>query len=211
MARPKIKNIIPISDADGIAESQTPAAGGEQSLSLAGALTVDGKFATETPHKIIITSAGDDTGRTFTVTGKGIGGQPQTVAYSGANAAATESTEYWREVSSIIVDDNTASSVTVGTNGESSSPWIPVNYRSRDFGLAIGVDLSEGASLTYSIEHTFEPIGNISGNPAIQTHESLVNLTASADGNYEYPPTAVRMVVSTFTSGQAAFTIINKG
>lgn len=41
-----------------------------------------------------------------------------------------------------------------------SSAWIPLNYRieTGNFGVALAVKLSSGASLTYSVQHTFDDI-----------------------------------------------------
>lgn len=206
MPRPKHFTITPVDDDNGVAESQTPAAGGVQSLTL-----TDTTITFATPHKLIITAAADESGRTFTVTGKGAGGQPQTESITGPNATTAESTNYWTEISSITVDDDTAGAVYAGTTGLCASPWYPVDRRSCEFGLGVGVDLSSSANLTYGVEHTFSDIQDSSATIATHDHETMNGLTASADGNYEYPPEAIRMVVSAFTAGTAEFNIIPKG
>lgn len=37
-----------------------------------------------------------------------------------------------------------------------NAPWMPVNFRVTDFGIGIGVVLSEGGSLTYSVQFAFD-------------------------------------------------------
>ncbi len=40
----------------------------------------------------------------------------------------------------------------------SNAPWVPVDYRVNGFGIGIGVNVSDGGVLTYSIQHTFDPV-----------------------------------------------------
>lgn len=42
-------------------------------------------------------------------------------------------------------------------------------------------------------------------------HEDLAAETASADGNYEFPPRACRLIVTAFTAGYADLTVIQAG
>ena len=152
-----------------------------------------------------------------------------------------------------------------------NSPWLPIDYRGDQFGIAIGVNLSDGATLTYSIQHTFDPAfnavdctisrtttvatvtftsahgkvtgdsiivsgirePNLSGTFAIAStpsdttltytvvdtgstsesakavlysvfeHDSLTGLSVTADGGYTLPPSAIRLIVSAFTDGNA--------
>ena len=150
-----------------------------------------------------------------------------------------------------------------------NSPWVPIDFRVNGFGVGIGVNVSSGGVLTYSIQHTFdsvsdpvsvsiarvttvatvafeEPHGksvddsitvtgitedNLTGTFAIASvptdltltytvvdtgsaaetakasvfsvfeHDTLTGLSAAADGGYVLPPSAIRLVVSAFTSG----------
>ncbi len=160
------------------------------------------------------------------------------------------------------------------------SPWIPINRMSDSFGIGFGVKLSSGASLTYSVQHTFDDIYaqredltisrstttatvtmvnhglsvgdwiyisnagapfdgffavaavtnlNVftytvlnSGATAasllarIQTarvfeHAVVTAKTASLDGSYLYPPRAIRLAVTTYSSGFADLNVIAAG
>ena len=210
MPRSKHLTITPVSDADGIAQSQTPAAGGEQSLTLNGVLTSGGVATFATPHIVEITSAGNDSGRTFTVVGKGEGGQPLTVTLTGVNAGTTSTTRYFIEVSSITVDANTAGAVTVGTSGLCASPWYPTNYSGcGNPKIAFSVELS--GTMTYSVQHTLDDVQDSDKTLTAFNHSSVAAATSSDDGNYEYLPTAIRMTVTAFTSGTAEFNIVPNG
>ena len=41
-------------------------------------------------------------------------------------------------------------------SGEGSSNWVPVSQYVDGFGISIGVTLSDGADLTYSVQHSFD-------------------------------------------------------
>ena len=56
-------------DADGVCQSQTPAAGGLQTLTINGAQSSGGTGSFTAARFITITSAADETARTFVVTG----------------------------------------------------------------------------------------------------------------------------------------------
>lgn len=40
-----------------------------------------------------------------------------------------------------------------------NTPWVPLDRNQSNFGVGIGVVLSEDGNLTYSIQHTFDPFG----------------------------------------------------
>jgi len=150
-----------------------------------------------------------------------------------------------------------------------SSDWITNDYRVSDFGVGIGVNVSSGGVLTYSIQHTFdqtdtpiacninrsvttatatfsEPHGKSAGDSinvigtrennfagvheitgifsdtaltftvsstgstnedaqailySVFEHDSLTGLSVNADGGYTLSPSAMRISVTAFTSG----------
>lgn len=90
-------------------------------------------------------------------------------------------------------------------------PVILNNLNVSPFNVGIGVDLSAGATLTYTVEHTFADVFAASFNPATATWYPNTNLTAqttSKDSNYAYPVTAVRLNVTAHTGGTATMTTI---
>ena len=100
-------------DADGVCQSQTPAAGGEQDLTINGALASGGVATFVAARLITIASASDDSGRTFTVTGTDVNGNVQTETIAGPATTVT-GTLYFRTVTQVTVDDDTAGAITVG-------------------------------------------------------------------------------------------------
>ena len=100
-------------DADGVCQSQTPTAGGEQALTINGAQASGGVATFVAARLITIASASDDSGRTFTVTGTDVNGNAQSETIAGPATTVT-GTLYFRTVTEVLVDENTAGAITVG-------------------------------------------------------------------------------------------------
>ena len=96
------------------------------SVAGAGALTLlTGNVGTNgTGYKIRITSAGNDSGITFTITGQKVGQLTgvTTEVVTGGNATTADSTNYYATVSSIVASGASAGNVSVGTTGSLAFP-----------------------------------------------------------------------------------------
>ena len=76
-------------------------------------------------YKLIITSAGDDSGITFTITGIRVGDLTNTVVsevVTGANATTATSSNYYARVDSITASGASAGNVKIGTTGSLALP-----------------------------------------------------------------------------------------
>ena len=76
-------------------------------------------------YKLIITSAGDDSGITFTVTGIRVGDLTNTVVsevITGPNATTATSSNYYARVDSITASGASAGNVKIGTTGSLALP-----------------------------------------------------------------------------------------
>ena len=103
---------------DGVCESQTPAGGGAQDLTIDGA-QASGGVATFTAARLItIASTGADDGRTFTVTGTDVNGNAQTETITGPDTGTVTGTLYFRTVTTVSVDDDTAGAIIVGMTND---------------------------------------------------------------------------------------------
>jgi hypothetical protein len=104
------------------------------------------------------------------------------------------------------------SRVTVAS-AAASAP-IPLDHYRGPFNVGIGVVLSPGAVLTYTVEHTFDDVFSKSfdaDTAAWFANSGLAAKTASLDGNYAFPVIAVRLRVSAHTSGSATMTVLQAG
>jgi len=184
MGQPIVVSVaLAAADDDGISTSQTvPAAGAlaingalstgavannicaSQSKAGAGALTINGAAASGGVAYIFgkavtITSAGDDSGITFTVSGLGADGYSsasETITGSDTSVVATQT--LFHQVSAVMVSGATAAAVTVGTNGTAQIADLGT---ARQVLLTFGTDDSANS---YTITGT-----NSGGNPLTET------------------------------------------
>lgn len=98
--------------------------------------------------------------------------------------------------------------VKVTVSSQTESATIPLDWRQEDFKVALGVVLSGGAVLTYTVEHTFDDIQDASVTPTWLPNSGLDSLTATDDGNIAFPVRACRLNVTAYTSGDATLTVI---
>jgi hypothetical protein len=193
-------------DPDGLCESQTPAAGGVQSLALDGALIVGGVFTDAAGgRQLVITAVGNESARTFTVTGTDPDGYALTEAITGPNATTTESTEYFKTVTGITTDDDTAGAITVGTVDELATHTIPLNWRWDD-GATINVDVD--GTIDFTVQQTFDDVQR-PGEAPRSAHQNAqwINITALAAKTADTTAistvgaTAIRLLVNSYSSG----------
>ena len=108
--------------ANSLATSQS--LGGAGDLVLVSATPI----ALDIPRRIGITSAGNDSGITWTVTGyaRSEMGSPKLVeTIAGADVGTAQTTQDFASVLSILGSGATASTVTAGTTNTASGPWVP--------------------------------------------------------------------------------------
>lgn len=189
-------------DADGICQSQTPSGAGE--LTINGALA-SGGVATlgsgKNQRQVLITAVGDESGRTFTVTGTNWDGVTISETITGPNASTAASVLSYQTVTSVEVDAATADAITVGTNGIGDSPLIPMNLRQTPFNASVGI-VADG-TIDYTVRHTFDDVlgQSASTQHTFFNHDStdLVNATASQDGNYAFPVSGIQVRINSGT------------
>jgi hypothetical protein len=190
-------------DADGLAQSQTPLASGN--LTLNGALISGGSFTESSGHgrQLGIASVGDDSGRTFTVTGTDADGTAITETITGPNATTVESTRYFKTVSSVAVDAATAGAITVGTVDELATKTYFLNRQS-DTGALVQFDVTGTINLTAQVS-AHDIRNNYTNQEAIPwvatTATALVNATADALGRLDAGASVARFIVNSYSSG----------
>lgn len=101
--------------------------------------------------------------------------------------------------------------VTLSVTGVGSSQVCPMDIYLNPFNVGIGVRV-EG-TITYTVQYTFEDVFSPSFNPATATwfdHSTLVNISASDDGNIAFAVRGVRLTTSVGT-GTATMTAVQSG
>ena len=104
--------------------------------------------------------------------------------------------------------------VRVTLSSLTDSPPIPMDVNQGPFNVGVGVAVSALASLTYSGQYTFDDVLAPGFSPSSAVWYSLISLaskTASLDGNFAYPVTAIRLSVTAYTSGTVTMTVIQAG
>ena len=165
-------------DVDGVATSQTPAAGtADQELVLDGVFVTDGVATIPNlARTLTITAAANDSARTFTITGFDINGDPMVENVAGPNATSLESQRAWGQVTSITVDADTAGAIQVGDG-------VVIGLRTRtridptgSGATVLAIATEDGA---IDLAGTFSP-----GNPVTPT-------ATTADPRMQYTPNAL--------------------
>lgn len=198
-------------DADGLCASQSAAGAGN--LTLNGALISGGVFTESGAfgRQLSITSAGNDSGITFTITGTCPDGVAQTEIITGPNATTVEGSSYFRTVTSIAVSGATASTVTVGTVDEVASKTYPLNTRSSD-AATIAVDVT--GTVNYTVQETFEdvlPMTSPAQNTTWFNVTALASKTADTASAVTRGASAVRLVFNSYTDGAEIQMSISEG
>lgn len=195
--RPKVVTLTGVAaDDNGIVTSVTPAAGGEQSLTLLAAAA-----SLDPPRRLEVTTAADETARTITVTGVDRYGIPRTESFSLVDTGAALSTWEYQSISEILIDDDTTGAIIAGWNNVLYTQWIPLNRYRTPFNVSLGVQIiTAGASVNYTVQHSLQDWlmkDGAKGHNALDNqvfdHENLASKTAADDGNYAYPISAVRL------------------
>lgn len=98
--------------------------------------------ALDVPRNIIITSAGNDSGRTFVVTGKDVYGRTMVENITGANAGVAAGLKAFSTITSISVDAACAGNVSIGVGNVLGLPAFLPNAKH------ILAEFQDGASAT---------------------------------------------------------------
>lgn len=212
----RVSLTLAAADDDGVCQTQNPASNAD--LTINGALATGGVATFDVARRAIIVSAADDSLVTFTIYGTNRNGISISEAMAGAAIGTATSTKNFKTITRIATAGN-AGSLTVGTSGQADTPWLPLCSWANPATVALGVRLSTGAVLTYTVQHTFDDVQDlqniVDGGTGLGifslNHEELASKTASDDGNYAFIPTATRLHFDAFTSGTAYFTVIQSG
>ncbi len=184
-------------DPDGIATSQTP--GGAGSLTLDGVFASGGVATLDVQRQVLFTFVGDETARTFTVTGTDESGNVITEDVAGVNATTTSTALDFLTVTDITVDAATAAALTVGTSGVGGSIPVPLDYIQNPFSVSLGVIIDPADTVDVTVQFTLDDIRESTGPYTWFDHPDLTNVVANGDGTYIAPVIATRLLTNSGT------------
>jgi hypothetical protein len=201
-------------DADAVAVSQTPAAGGEQALTLTSSVVT-----MDTPRQVVFTFAGDESARRFLVTGTRVDGKQLVEAVAGT-ATTASTVNAFATVTEILIDADSADAIEAGTATIVSTSWLPLDYIIPDFKVGLVIS-ANGATIDLTVELTLSNLLSPRGNDPLPTvgshfgskfdliypdvnaidHDTMVNVTTDDSGNIAFPVTACRLTSNAVITG----------
>lgn len=190
-------------DDNGICTTQQPAAGGVQYLTLNGALVTAGVAYLGSTRRVLITSDGNDSVRTFVITGTNWAGDIISESLTGPNAAAVYSVLDYLTVTSITISGNAVGNLIVGTNGIGGSPWV----RMDDFALSnISIQCNVSGSVNYTVQSTlddpndpFYPVAPADMTWISSSDLAVVGANSSQQSNFLFTPRYSRVLINSGT------------
>lgn len=201
------KSLATAAAAANISASQSPGAGAiliNGTAVTAGVATIDAVTATNSAigRRVIVTSGGNDTGITFTITGTNASGNIVSDTFAGVSGGAAQSNLDFVTVTGATHTGSIASTVTIGTNGVGSSEWRTWSWMSDSpMDLSYAVELVSGTA-TFTVEYTYDDPNNLPAGLAFPTSfpsQSINASTATADGSSTTPVIATRLTITTGT------------
>lgn len=209
MARPKILTYtLSASVPNGICTAQTPSG--------AGALTIDGAYATagaatlNYPRHLLITTSANDTTKTLTIVGTDRYGKALSYAVNLPNATTLVVPYNFLTVTSVTISAATTGTITLGTYDSMEGPWIPLDWIGSDE-ATISVGLSTSANFTYTLQSTLEDVQSDTFNAhTCVTQDTPLTGAASAIYKLDGPLRAIRLKITGFVTGTATLTIMER-
>jgi len=192
-------------DADGICASQSPAAG---AILINGALAASGVVTLAAAQLIRLTSAGDTSGITFTFNGTDADGGTQSQTVAGTAASNTDTTLYFKTITSITASGSVTGAIVVGNLITSISPTLKINNGINPVNFNLLAQLVSGTA-TFYMDYTFDPVGPY---PSVWIADSVItNKTANMEGTWIKPISGLRLRLTASSSGNVALKCIQAG
>lgn len=194
---------LPASSATSIAASQSPGAGailinGSAVVNGVAVLDVYNELTNSEPGiNVIVTSGGNDSGITFTVTGTNSSGQTVSDTFAGAATGAATSNISFVTVTSVTHTGSVAGTVTVGTTSSGASRWITWDYLGDSpFNLAFFVQVS--GTVSYTVQYTLDDPNNLSPglDYPVPIDTTVANKTDNQNSAITTPIIATRVVIN---------------
>lgn len=133
-----------------------PNPGGAQIVGPAMGQPVNGTAAVlGPPQQVLIASAGNDSGISFTIVGEGTSGERVTEVLVGANIGTATSVNLFTVVYSITPSGATAAAITVGTGAIVYSKWLIGGSQRNDY--TTNLEAYATGTVNYDVQATSDP------------------------------------------------------
>lgn len=206
--QPFQQTIAPLdADANGIALSQTPLAGGP--LTMNGALVSGGVATLPCQQFPTVTCAGNDAARIFTFTGTGQTGQALTATVAGSSGSVTVSSVGFKTITGVSVDAATADAIEIGIDDVGRQYPCVIDTMLNPTDISVSVDVTD--TINFTVQHSFN-------DPTVGTPDTwtwfngpadVTSKTADAWSSYTAPPRSIAILINSVTApGQLVFRVI---
>jgi hypothetical protein len=160
-------------------------------------------------YVVTVTSTGNDSTRTYTITGTNAAGNALSETITGPNATTVSTTGNFLTVTGVsVVGGGTVGTVRVGFGSSGVTAPLPLDIHGRpDVSLQVTVT----GTVTWTVQQSLDNPFTIN-MPTYLNHPdpNMVLQTVNRQGNYAYVPASVRLRVTSGT-GRATLTIIQSG
>lgn len=156
-----------------------------------------------------LTSTGNLSGVTVTLTGTDENGRTITASRAGPNNNTVAFTTSFKTITTASVSGTIATDMSIGVNGLGNGRAIPLDYLVAPQNFSIAVEILSGTP-TYTVQHTFDDVFAAAFDEAAAVwfdndSSALVGATAKQDGNYAFPVMASRIQL---TAGDGSVKLI---
>jgi hypothetical protein len=186
-------------------------------VTLNGSLVSGGVATLDQPRRVLFTSAGNDSGITFTVTGTDWNNMPVSEVVTGANATTVYTVYDFKTVTSVVASGASAGNVSIGTNAIASSRPVFLDTYA-DSSTYIQTDTGGSSGITYTIQLSGDN-PNISTGTGTDSYvnarwvnsgtAALVNATSAQNANQAGIPNMIRCYISNAGSNTSASVHVN--
>lgn len=172
----------------------------------AGNVTVgmNGVATLDTARRVLLTTAADETGITFAITGTDYAGVNISETIAGVDNTTAYTTQDFKTVTSIFVSGATTGAIQIGTNGVASSPWA--NFDPYAISQVVGECVASG-TVNYTVQQTMDDPTQV-GQEVARTSmtwldsgdTAVVTATASKMTSFAFAPRYCRITLNSSTN-----------
>ena len=161
---------------------------------------------------VTITSAGNISTSTFTITGYDVQNNLVATTLTGPNATTVSTTTEFNLVTNVAVGTTATQAFTVGTGSAGTTNWVQTDTFKTPFAVTVACNITTTAVVASVQDTPGNPNDATFATGLIFTHPTLNALSVSAESNYAYPARFIRSVVSGLTAtGAYVFTSAQAG
>lgn len=209
--RPVVRTrTLPAGVVGAICASQTP--GGAGNLIINGSLASGGvvNLGSGTQRQVGITSAGNDSGVNFTITGTDANGQVVSETLAGPNANTVNSVNSYQTITQISVNGAAAAALTVDTLQQGADQPVPVDTYLNPGNVNVSVTLT--GSVNYTVQYTLDDVQSMLPTQLnwFSAPAALVGASSNQAASISTPIRALRLVTNS-GAGTAKMTVVQSG